>query len=243
TLSDALETIVFQAQNFRDRELMMLLERLYRQQEEDVSWSDRLARLKQFEAGLAQLRDRRPAQIHRLRSLLARYKRLSRLYGLDRTQTKQHEAFRLWRLVAGGAGLLIAAAGWLFNWIPYRLCALLVRLTRKDESEAATFKIIYSLFLFPIAYVLEGLTLWRGFGWKAGMSFAVLILPLTYFTLRFFEWREETHADIPRLSLWFSGAFGRISGQLQRLRARIIREVEALAAQLLTTETTKTTEN
>lgn len=219
-IAESLKHHVVQAETYRDRELMLLLEKLAAGEDQNDSWRNRFIRLKQFEKGLARLRLSCPAEIDRLRRLLERYERLSSTFGVDGTAKRDPAEAGFWKLLPG---LIFAGIGTLFNWLPYRLCALLVRLTRRDESEAATFKVIYSLFLFPLAFFLEGAAIAHWLGWIAAVFFAVAIVPLSYFTLHFLEKLEETE--------WlFGSASRRVANQLERLRRRILAELETLAA-------------
>ncbi|MBI3950513.1 MAG: 1-acyl-sn-glycerol-3-phosphate acyltransferase [Acidobacteria bacterium] len=117
--------------------------------------------------------------------------------------------------------------------LPYKLIAALVRLTRRDESVAATYKILFSLFLFPLMYVVEGILIARWFGTVAAVAFAVLIVPLSYFTLLFFEWREELGARPPLPLAWLRRRkASRVLKQLSRLRQRIVTEIDGLSSTL-----------
>lgn len=221
---------VFQAESYRDRELMLLLERLMAQDSSGDSWSDRLERLKGFESALRRLRQTNPAEIENLRRLLARYQRLAMEFGVDPvTESASHRSSWLTR-ISQTAGVLIALLGVVLNWLPYRLVAVLV--SGKDESEAATFKVLYGLFLFLIFYVGEAWAVTHYFGWLPGLLFSIAVVPLSYFTLRFFEWRSEAVRG-RQGSLWFGGsAARRVNESLKRLRARILSEVDALASRL-----------
>lgn len=224
-----LDQHVFQAETFRDRELMLLLERLYSENEASESWPDRLARLKQFEQGFQELKTSHADEINALRNLLTRYQRLSMLSGIDITAHKRTERPVL-SFFAGMAGMFIASIGVVLNWLPYHLVDFLVKLARKDESDAATFKIVYSIFLFPPTYILEGWLFKHLFGWGAALVFAFLIVPLSYFTLVFFEWRQETSGPSSKFGLWLGGTSRRITEQMERLRSRIVDHVNELAS-------------
>ena len=90
------------------------------------------------------------------------------------------------------AGFPIAALGWLLNVLPYQLCNLIVKHIKKsDEAVAATYKVTYSMLLFPLTYVLEAVLMYIWFGGIASILFAALIIPLSYFTVRYYEWVHE----------------------------------------------------
>jgi 1-acyl-sn-glycerol-3-phosphate acyltransferase len=221
---------VFQAESYRDRELMLLLERLYSGDARDDSWAERVGRLKQFEKGLAQLRPTSVQEIDRLRHWLARYERLAEAYHVRGPDQHENQGSWLLSIMMRTVGLMIAGLGAVINWLPYRLCGELVRLTKRDEAGAATFKVVFSLFLFPLTYLIEGGLLARWIGWPGAVLFGLMVLPLTYFTLLFFEWGEESGAARVRRAAWFGGDTSRRAAeQLARLRQRIVAQVDQLA--------------
>jgi len=229
-INHSLERHVFQAETHRDRELMLLLERLYAEGDRGDSWPQRLARLKEFEAGLARLRGCCTAEIDRLRHLLARYERLSIMVGVREPARQKRRGRSVKSRLLVAVGMALASIGWLLNWLPYRLIAVLVRLTGRNEAEAATYKIVFSLFLFPLTYVIEGILIARWFGSVVAATFAVLIIPLSFFTLLFFEWREELGARPPAPLAWLERErSSRVVEQLSHLRRQIVAEVDALA--------------
>ncbi len=233
----SLDHHVFEAETFRDRELMMLLERLYSEKDALESWPDRVARLQEFEQGFKELRITHAKEINLLRHLLTRYERLSTLSGIDISAQSKHTKRPILSFFAGVAGYLIAAIGVILNWVPYHVVDFLVKATKQDEAAAATYKVVYSIFAFPPAYFLEGWILTRWFGWTAGLAFALLIIPLSYFTLLFFEWRQEKSGPSSKFGLWLGGTSHRISEQLEHLRGRIVAQVNELASFRKPTET------
>lgn len=222
-----LDAAVFQAQDYRDRELMLLLDRLY-SEDQTGSWPERLPRVKRFEVSLERLRSAYPREIENLRRLLVRYERLSVRFGIDPTQNAgTQRSFKL--LLQQLTGFCLAALGSIINWLPYQLVDLLTR--KKDQADAATFKIVYSLFLFPAFYFLEAAAVKYIFGWISALFFLAALVPLSLFTLRFFEWRDGMAGSSGKGSLWFDPhAAQRVSDQLSRLRSRIVSEVDALAS-------------
>ena len=231
-IARSLQHHVFQAESFRDRELMLLLERLYGRTESEPSWALRWARLKQFERGLAALRHQAPHEIARVRHLLSRYERIVSLArGFDRQESGPAER-RIGSILAALAGLFVAAVGVALNWIPYRLCGRLVRLTGRDQADAATFKIVYACVLFPATYLIEAFLAWTWGGVAAALSFAVSIVPLTYFTLLFFEWWEAQGMPTTFADWRGGGTARRAKDHLARLRQQIINSVDDLAARL-----------
>jgi 1-acyl-sn-glycerol-3-phosphate acyltransferase len=218
---------VFQAETFQDRELIILLERIYFESQRGHDWAERYRRLGEFNPRVAELRRCCPEEMRRLRRLVSRYRRLSRIAG---TKTGETPATPLAAL-QGVAGSLIAYAGWLFNWIPYRIVKWLVGRRRLPRTDIATMTIAWSLVVFPLAYLAEGLLIGSLFGWEAGLAFGLGILPLSYLALRYFEWRETLGIRPPSPSALVRGRWShRTSHRLQRLRERIMRQVEGFPA-------------
>jgi hypothetical protein len=133
--------------------------------------------------------------------------------------------------ILGAAGSLLAYAGWIFNWIPYRLVRWLVGRRSLPRTDIATMTITWSLVVFPLAYIAEGLLIGSLFEWKAGLAFGVVIVPFSYLALRYFEWRETLGIRPPYPAALFRGRWShRTSHRLQRLREQIMREVEKFPA-------------
>ena len=129
------------------------------------------------------------------------------------------------------SGFPIAALGWLLTIIPYQLCNLLVKyIKRYDESAAATYKVAYSLFLFPITFFLEALFVYHWLGLIASLTFAVVVIPISYFTLTFFEWVYDGGWGISNPSMKLrKNMLHRVSKQLEYERSEIIGLVNDLA--------------
>jgi glycerol-3-phosphate O-acyltransferase/dihydroxyacetone phosphate acyltransferase len=218
---------VFQAETFQDRELIILLERVYFESQPGRDWAERYRRLGEFKPRVTELRRCCRPEMARLRRLVARYRRLARLAG---TRTGETPSTPL-AAIQGAAGSLFAYTGWLFNWVPYRVVRWLVERRRLPRTDIATMTITWSLVVFPFAYLAEGLLIASLFGWEAGLAFGLVILPLSYFALRYFEWRETLGIRPPSPAALFRGRWShRTSRRMQRLREQIMREVEGFPA-------------
>ncbi len=225
---------VFQAGDFRDRDLMMLLDRIYRLEPIDDSWPVRLKRLKKLESGLNTVRDSCSHEIARLRLMLSKYEILSL------TVEKKHPPYSsdtprsIRRFLMALGGFPIAALGALLNLLPYKVCGLLVNSIKKHhEAEAATYKVVYAIFLYPLAFFGEGLLIHWWFGWPVSIPCAIGIIPLSYFTLFFFEWLSKggwgISMPIKRIEKIHSH---QISKRLHKQRLRIQDQVDVLANRL-----------
>ena len=226
-IEEVLSDHVFQAETFQDRELIILLERVYFESRQEHPWAERYKRLGEFKPRVTGLRQCCPGEMKRLRKLAARYRRLSRIAG---TRTGETPATPVTSIL-GTMGSLIAYIGWAFNWIPYRLVRWLVERGRLPRMDIATMTIRWSLVIFPLAYLVEGLIIGGLFGWKAGLLFGFVIVPFSYLALRYFEWRETLGIRPSSPPALFSGRWShRTSRRLQRIREQIMRGVEEFPA-------------
>ena len=201
-LENKLENLVFQADNHRDRQLMLLLERIiFQPPEYGGTWPQRLSHLKSFSSALKILRDSHPEKIEKLRQLLTKYQEgTTVLQAMGQPAVKEIPG-PLWDgLLKALCGLPLAALGWVLNVIPYQLCRLIVTHIKKyDEAAAATYKIVYSVLLFPLSFLIEGMIIHHYLGGGYTLLFALTILPLSYFTLFYMEWLSTQNW---RLSMW-----------------------------------------
>ncbi len=228
-IKDNLDDHVLQSENFRDRELMLLLERIYTEEKNNDSWLVKFERLKQFEAGLNVIKDSHPFEIERLRQMLSKYKKLSYslegMYNSSMGNTESSIIINLLSII----GFPFLFLGWLLNLIPYQLCNFIVKHVKKyDESEAATYKVVYSLLLFPSTYLLEAVLIHFWLGWTVTITFVILIIPLSYFTLISIERLHSNVLGIPKIKAILSD---RMSKQVESLHSSIRELVDYLAKQ------------
>jgi hypothetical protein len=233
-IKDSLDEHVFQTESYRDRELMLQLEQIYEEEKNNITWSVRLERLKQFEVGLIHLKDTCGDEIVSLRRMLSRYETLTKtLEGMHRTKAGNQPGSPM-RFFLVLLGLPFAGLGWLLNVLPYQLIDLIVKHLKKyEESAAATYKVLYALLLFPLTYVLETGLVYLWLGWVAAVIFAILVLPLSYFTLFFYESVHKVGWGIPIASMRLKRTLShRILTQIEAQRAFIISMVNKLATRL-----------
>jgi glycerol-3-phosphate O-acyltransferase / dihydroxyacetone phosphate acyltransferase len=220
-LTQSLEDHILQTESYRERELMMLLEKISAEQDSDQSDLERFSRLKEFERGLSRLRLPAAKQIDELRKLLSRYEKLSNEYRINLEGTFETLQWR--RLPVAIFGGLLAIPGWILNFLPYHLCDLLIKAINHDAALTATYKVVFSLFLFPIFYFLESYLVYRFFSAPIAILFFILVLPLSYFTLIYGEWLESHFSGL----FWVRSRH-RQKAQLERLRHRILNHFEKL---------------
>ncbi|MEK7765125.1 MAG: hypothetical protein AAB368_02705, partial [bacterium] len=116
----------------------------------------------------------------------------------------------------------LAVAGIVLNWVPYRLCGLLARVT--DERDVtATYKLLGGFVLFPLFWAAEAGFAARFGGWRAGTA-AVLAAPgLALAALAFDETRAGLLSETRAFLLLRGGARGLVAR-----RAALHAEIVAL---------------
>jgi hypothetical protein len=130
--------------------------------------------------------------------MLSRHKKLAHLLKKTDYSSGDNRPSSAIHFLLALIGLPIAAIGVLLAFLPYQLCDYMVKHRKKyDMASAATFKVVYSLFLFPVAFIIEAMILHIFFGWVVSLLFVVLIIPICYFTLYFMEWLYEGGWGIP----------------------------------------------
>ena len=100
-------------------------------------------------------------------------------------------------------------------------------------AKTATYKVVYSIILFPLTFLLEAILIYIFFGWIISILFLILIIPLSYFTLYFIEWLYEGGWGMPIYLRKLRKTFrNRISQRLEEQSSRIIDLIDDLAARL-----------
>jgi hypothetical protein len=213
---------------------MLYLDRIYSEDKTSESWAKRLKRLKQFEAGFNALRDCCDSEINRLRLMLLRHKKLAQLLKTTDYSSSDNILKLLKRFLMFLIGFPFASIGWLFNVIPYQLTNFIVTHIKKYEiATTATYKVTYSLLLYPLTYLIEGILLYNFFGWNILLLFMVLIIPISYFTIYYMEWVYEGGWGIPVLFRKLRKTFRRrLIHLLEKQERRIKNLIDELAARL-----------
>jgi len=85
----------------------------------------------------------------------------------------------------------------------------------------------------PLFYLVVGILIYKLLGWIYTISFAALIIPLSYFTIFYFEWLYDAGLGIPISSKWLNSIrLRRISKNLNGLRSQINKQMDSLSSRL-----------
>ena len=81
----------------------------------------------------------------------------------------------------------VAAVGTLIHWVPYRLAGIVAARVEQNPDLPATFKLMASMFFFPVTWALVAFGVGRVAGFWPGVV-ALLVAPATgWFALLFHE--------------------------------------------------------
>ena len=225
-IADALRAVTLNLEQWGDLPLIETAEALYalkvgeRAKDQD--------RLRAFARGMQLLRDEQPQRFEQLKNeVLAFQNRLSMVDAKARELTYSYRpatvAWFTLRNLLWLAGLPTALVGITLFVIPYWIPILVVKGVKPPEDVEATVKVLTLLLLAPLWLGLLTAIAWFSFGWPLGLGTLLGTLPLGLFTRYYFERRASALRDV-RMFL--------VLASRKRLKARLLAEGEALAAQI-----------
>ena len=188
---------------------------------------------RRFVAGYAFHHAHSPKRVASLAARIARFEQELKQAGVDPTDLSLPRTAL--QTVVGLVGRVMsfvilapfALFGAVVHYPAYRLVGYLARRFSRDaEDVISTFKIISSLLLFPLTWILLVLISWRSAGWYAALA-ALVVAPVSGFiAIRFFEEIDEFAGSFLALALFIMRrrSFVRLLAE----RAAIRREILAL---------------
>ncbi len=194
-IEEGLSRVTVNYSSWQEAHLVSRAADLYRWQ--DAAGDSRLASGASFQRAFAHaygdIKAAYPEQTAEVQRALRKYDRLLDLAGLsDRQVAGRYPISTAVRFILGSlARLLIllpaGMIGTLINWLPYRIPGWTVAMLRLDEDVRATYKVLISLFLFPLFWISLAATAARFFGWAVGTPL-LIVAPLSgYMALRLGE--------------------------------------------------------
>ena len=185
-----------------------------------------------FAEGYAQIRERYPEETGRVRREIEQYARLLDLTGLtDRQVASEYPPalvarFLLRAIVDLLVLLPVGIVGAVLHWLPYHLPRWTVAALPLDRDQHASYKLMISLFLFPLWWACGAYWLWRLGGWSLAAPFAV-VAPFTgYIALQLKE-RLERLVFESRAYLLLRGE-GSPARRLKARRATVLASLRGL---------------
>jgi 1-acyl-sn-glycerol-3-phosphate acyltransferase len=241
-LSDQIETalreVMLHAEQEEALSLIARAEQIFSAAEVDEHDEEqRLARSLQlrqrFLAGYAFFRGRSPRRLDAIEARIVRFEYEMKQAGIDPGDlslppTAAHTILRLLAQVVICALLApVALFGTVVHYPAYRLTGYLSRrLARHEQDVLSTFKIISSMLLFPLTWIVVAVISWRLTGARSGVA-ALILTPLCgYVAVRFFEEIDRFFGSFVALALFVTRrrSFVRLLAE----RAAIHREILAL---------------
>ena len=241
-LSDQIETalreVMLHAEQEEALSLIARAEQIFSAAEVDEHDEEqRLARSLQlrqrFLEGYAFFRGHSPRRLDAIEARIVRFEYEMKQAGIDPADlslppTAAHTIFRLLAQIVSCALLApLALSGTVVHYPAYRLTGYLSRrLARHEQDVLSTFKIISSMLLFPLTWIVVALVSWRLAGARAGLAVLILTPLCGYVAVRFFEEIDRFFGSFVALALFVTRrrSFVRLLAE----RAAIHREILAL---------------
>jgi 1-acyl-sn-glycerol-3-phosphate acyltransferase len=195
--------------------------------------SESVAVRRTFLDGYRDLRDRHPERTAAVVEAVREYDALLHAFHLRDDQVGA--AYRLppavrfvvRSLVRMLIHLPVALVGTILTWPVYRLVGAIVKRVNDHPDQTATFKVIGALFLFPLAWIAEGIVAGHYLNGWIGVALT-LTAPFTAYSAllfndqRFAFWRESRAYLLLRTRR-------RLAAELKEKREAVLRQVEDLA--------------
>jgi glycerol-3-phosphate O-acyltransferase/dihydroxyacetone phosphate acyltransferase len=225
-IADALRAVTLNLEQWEDLPLIETAEALYALKIGDDPKD--AERLRAFANGMKLLRAEQPERFERLKSeVLAFARRLSIVSAKAKELAYEYRpatvAWFVFKNLVWLLGLPVALGGIALFVIPYWIPIGMVKLTRPEVDTEATVKVLTLLLLAPLWLAAVTVGAWLSLGWPAGLAALLGTLPLALFTRLYFERRSSALRDV-RMFL--------VLGSRRRLKARLLAEGEALAAEI-----------
>jgi glycerol-3-phosphate O-acyltransferase / dihydroxyacetone phosphate acyltransferase len=188
--------------------------------------------LRRFIQAYHYYREKDPARVASIRDRWEAYRRQLHRFSLQDESVDLSEApVRAARFVLLSAVVILgvtplAIAGWVTHYPAYRICGEVERRANRAPDQAATFKLIGGILLFPLTYLIVATLLaWRG-GWKSALV-GLALLPLCgWAALRVSEERQRIREGMRALALAITSK--KVVEEIRRQRRGILDSVAQL---------------
>ncbi|MBS1148310.1 MAG: 1-acyl-sn-glycerol-3-phosphate acyltransferase [Myxococcaceae bacterium] len=231
-VADGLKAVTLNLEQWEDLKLIETGEQLYSLRVGEKTRDPE--RLRRFAKGVELLRKEQPERFELLRDEVVSFRaRLEMVNADPKDLSMQYRRPEVARFVLRNLssllfGFPLFAIGCVLFAIPFLTVRYAARLLPLPRDRIATFKFISALILTPLWQTLLAYLAWRAWGpIGAGIALAGA-LPLAFFTRYFLERRRAAIADVVTFF---------VLGSRSRLKARLLVDGEALAAQIEKTVT------
>jgi len=221
-IEQGLAEVTLQAESRQALDLIARAERVFSAGKADVVEEREIRR--RFIDGYAWLRERDPARLQRLVSMLERLEAELDAASVDPEQLAPPTVggsirALAWLLI----GMPLAIAGAIIHYPAYRLVGFISTHFTKEEELTATLKAIGGAVFFPLTWIVCASAVWWRYGGRAA-GLAIIVLPIVgYVGLRFFEQLDDVIGGA-RALLWRVArrkAFERFREERRRLKEEV----------------------
>lgn len=236
-IGDALSRLAPNYRSWREARLVQRAAAIWARPEIEVPTRDRMAAAipvsQAFAEGYRELAAAQPERVEALAARVERYDRALELCGLTDEQVASSyvPAQVLRYLLTTVPRLLVwlpvSLVGIALNWLPYRIPGWVARALRQPPHVAATYKVIVSVVVFPLFWLLEAGAVWRWLGALEGLL-TLVVAPLSgWFALKFSEHLTRFRGEARAFMVLRSGQ--RVARELSGMRREIYDETASLA--------------
>lgn len=185
-----------------------------------------------FAEGYAEIKQRYPEETARVRRQTEAYARLLDLTGLsDRQVSSEYQPQLVARFLTRSAFdllllLPVGFVGTLIHWLPYKVPQWAVRMLPIERDLHATFKVMISLLVFPLAWLGGAYLAYRQWGYSVALPF-LLVVPLTGWAALLLKERLERLFGESRAYLMLKGSDS-LSPRLRKRREALLDSIHRL---------------
>ncbi len=209
-IADALLSVTLNVEKWEDLPLLKTAEALYALKKGDAEGD--AERLRSFAAGMGLLRREQPERYQALREEVQIFaRRLKTVNITPHALGIEYRPAGVMRFIVRNffalfVGMPLFLAGMVLFCVPYFIPRIAVKMFPVDDDVEATVKVLFTLLLVPLWWVVLTVLAAMYWGTYAALGVGLLALPLALFTRYFLERRGEAAADVRTFFLMMSRA-------------------------------------
>ncbi len=224
-IGHGLSQVTIDLEDWDELPLVKLAERIWK----PAPGSERIARMSGLAEGIKTLRERDPVRLAEFRRGIEEFALALAKFGvepddLDRDYSPGRVlSFSLRSATEALLGVPLSGLAVLYWWPPNQLVALALRRAKPTQDIVATIKGLGGLVFYSLWHLAVTALTWRLLGGLAAAAVLMLLPPLTYLGIRFFERHRAAYRE--------ARVFARIAPE-PRLRKALIEQRAAISAEL-----------
>lgn len=241
-IQSALREVMLDAQHDEALATIARAERILSSSTENTeSLAEELQMRQRFSKAYGVLQEKAPDRLQKLETRMIRFEEELRQIGVDAEElsppvsTSSVFTTVLKRTVVFILMFPAAILGTVVHYPAYATGGYLARTFSGDSEDViSTTKIISAMLLFPLTWVLVGIAIYRYGGWLLGLLPLVLLPPLGYVAIKFFEELDESIGGLRALTFFLTRR--RFFVRLLAERNAIREEIVALGSQVFSVD-------